>query len=70
MVVKIMRASPNGFPDRMYAKAGRVVFMEWKRDKQSPVSAQQKLRHADLRNAEVEVHVVWSIEQANRILGI
>lgn len=66
---KIMRTALNSFPDRFYAKAGRVVLMEWKRPGQ-PTTKQQNLRHEQLRAAGVEVYVVWSIEEANRILGV
>lgn len=69
LVVKIMRASPNGFPDRLYAKNGRVVLMEWKRPG-GPVSPQQRLRHRELHKAKVEVYVVESLIEANWILGI
>lgn len=70
-VSKIMRASPNGFPDRFYAKGGRVVLMEWKRpDGNGSLSAQQRLRIKQLKEAGVEVHVVDSVDDANRVLGI
>ena len=77
---KIMKTSRNGFPDRFFARAkrqdvcrtcnkGAVILLEWK----SPtgvLSKQQELRIEQLRAAGVEVHVVRSIEEANRILGI
>lgn len=77
---KIMRTSMNSFPDHFYARAkdedvcrhcgrGRIVLMEWKREGEE-ATAQQQLRHRQLREAGVEVFVVDSIEQANRILGI
>lgn len=74
LVVKIMRASPNGFPDRFYAKAGRIVLIEWKKpgDRGKPggrLSEQQKQRHAELRAAGVEVHVCDNLEDARRARG-
>lgn len=68
-VEKIERTSRGGFPDRFYAKDGRVVLMEWKR-LGGRVSPQQFLRHQELRAAGVEVHVVYTIGEANRVLGI
>lgn len=46
----------NGFPDTFGARAGRVVLCEFKKDGQKP-TAQQALRHEELRRAGVEV--VW-----------
>lgn len=68
-VIKIMRASINGFPDRFFAKGGRVVLLEFKRPG-GVLSAQQRLRHAELKAAGVEVHTVYSLDEANRILGV
>lgn len=68
-VEKIEKTSRGGFPDRFYAKNGWVILLEWKRPG-GVVSKQQKLRHEQLRKAGVEVYVVFSIEEANRILGI
>ena len=66
---KIMRTSLNSFPDRFYARQGRIVLIEWKRPGQ-PVSKQQALRHDQLRAAGVEVYVVRSVEEANEILKL
>jgi hypothetical protein len=68
-VEKIEKTSRGGFPDRFYARGGRVVLVEWKRPG-GRLSAQQQLRHQELRAAGVEVHVVYTIEEANRVLGI
>ncbi len=67
-VIKIMRASLNGFPDRFYAKGGRVVLIEWKKPG-GVLSEQQKQRHKELRAAGVEVHVVDNLEEAMRVRG-
>jgi hypothetical protein len=75
-----MHASPNGMPDRLYARGyrqdvcrqcmkGRLVFLEWKRPG-GVLSPQQRLRHAELLAVGVEVHVVESVDAANKILGI
>jgi len=68
-VEKIEKTTRNGFPDRFYAKAGRVVLIEWKRVGQR-LTPQQSLRHDELRAAGVEVHVCYSIAEANQILGL
>lgn len=79
-VAKIMRASPNGMPDRFYANAsvqhrcpfcnrGRVVLIEWKR-RGKPATRQQEIRHEQLRRVGVEVYVIDNLADANRILGI
>jgi len=68
-VEKIMACARNGFPDRFYAKEGRVVLIEWKRVGQR-LTPQQRLRHDELRDAGVEVYVCYSIAEANQILGL
>jgi hypothetical protein len=68
LVVKIMRASPNGFPDRFYARGGRIVLIEWKRPG-GRLSEQQKHRHAELRAAGVEVYTVDNLEDARVARG-
>jgi hypothetical protein len=67
LVEKIIRTGRNGFPDRFYAKAGRVVLIEWKRPRRR-VGKQQYLRHAELRAAGVEVYVVHSLSEAELVL--
>lgn len=78
-VIKIMRASLDGFPDRFYARShdqdrcpycgrGRVVLIEWKR-KGKDLSPIQEQRINELREAGVEVYVVRDLKEARRILG-
>jgi len=69
VVEKIERTGRGGFPDRFYAKNGRVVLLEWKRPG-GRIGKQQELRHQELRDAGVEVHVVYSITAAEVILGM
>lgn len=70
-VEKIMKCGRNGFPDRFYARGSRIILMEWKRPNgDGVVSPIQKARHKELRAAGVEIHVVYSIEEADEILGI
>lgn len=74
---KIMRGIPNGFPDVFFARkvkpcphcgnATQVVLIEFKREGESP-KAHQGTRHRELREAGVTVHVVDTMEEAQRIL--
>jgi hypothetical protein len=68
-VTKIEKTSTDGFPDRFYARDGRVVLIEWKKD-DGDVSQIQEKRISELRSAGVEVYVVRDVKTANRILGI
>lgn len=53
---KVVSQSRRGWPDRMCAKKGRVVLLEWKRSGEEPTEQQLK-RHRDLR--EYGLEVVW-----------
>lgn len=74
---KIMRASPNGFPDHFFARAtppcphcgrsGEVLLAEFKQTGETP-TAQQQLRHQELRAAGVRVEVIDDLDDAKRIL--
>jgi len=68
-VEKIEKTGRGGFPDRFYAKLGRVVLLEFKRPG-GRVGKQQKLRHDELREAGVEVHIVYSVTAAEAVLGM
>lgn len=61
--VKIMQTSSRGFPDRFYARRGRVVLVEYKAPGK-PATEQQAKRHRELRAAGVEVHVIDNLEAA------
>ena len=64
---KIVKTGRGGFPDRFYAKAGRVVLLEWKRPK-GRTTKQQLLRHQELRDAGIEVRTVYSLAEAELVL--
>jgi hypothetical protein len=63
---KITSPSVRGFPDRFYARRGRIVLAEWKRGDEQPTDQQLK-RHKELRDAGVEVVVLRSVDQAQRL---
>jgi hypothetical protein len=69
VVDKIMKTGRGGFPDRFYAREGRVVLIEFKRPK-GRITKQQLLRHRELRDAGLEVHVVYSLAQAELVLRL
>lgn len=64
--IKIMEASKRGFPDRFYARRGRVVLVEYKSPGEEPTT-QQARRHRELRAAGVEVHVIDNLEAAREL---
>lgn len=59
----------RGAPDRFFAKAGRVVLIEFKDTGKEPGLLQQR-EHQQLLAAGVEVHVCDSIAKAKRVLGL
>jgi hypothetical protein len=67
-VDKIMATGRNGFPDRFYAKDGRVVLMEWKRSRKDRTPLQIQ-RNIELSRAGVEVYVVTTRHEADMALA-
>jgi hypothetical protein len=69
--IKIMRASENGWPDRIFFRKGRLLFMEFKNpDEPWVLSEQQGLRRQELIDNGIEYHLVDNYEDACVILGI
>ena len=60
---KVTSPSARGFPDRFYARRGRIVLAEWKKEGEEPTE-QQLERHRELREAGVEVVVLDSLDAA------
>lgn len=60
--IKVEKASKRGFPDHIFVRKGRVVFVEFKRDENEEPVPQQLKRHKELREHGAEVLVVNSIE--------
>lgn len=61
---KVISKSRRGWPDRLMAKKGKVIFFEWKRAGEEPTE-QQKKRHEDLR--AYGLTVVWFNSVADAI---
>jgi len=59
-----------GYPDRIVMLPGGVlVWVELKKPKGGRVSGLQKFRHAELRALGQRVEVVWTKEQADRLVA-
>lgn len=65
---KFVSPGLRGVPDRIFIKAGRVIFIEVKRPGEEP-NEQQAKRHDELRAAGCEVHWVSSVREARVILS-
>lgn len=63
---KLVSPSANGWPDRFFARAGRILLVEFK-SPTGDLSEQQKRRHAELRDAGVTVHVVSTMTHAREL---
>jgi len=64
---KFSSPAHRGVPDRIFIRAGRVVFIEFKR-KGGRVSKLQEREINTMREYGAEVHVCWSIEDAAAVL--
>jgi hypothetical protein len=59
----------GGVPDRIFLRAGRVVFVEFKSKRGRP-SPQQRLRLAEMTDAGAEVHIIDDEDDFARALGL
>lgn len=64
---KFVSPGKDGVPDRFFARAGRVVLVEFKAEGKKPRPLQLE-RHAELRAHGVEVHVIDNLEDAKKLL--
>lgn len=64
---KFVSPGLRGVPDRIFIRAGRVVFIEVKRPGEEP-NEQQANRHTELRAAGCEVYWVDNLRAARVIL--
>ena len=69
LVRKVSWVGRRAAPDRLFAKAGRVVLIEFKRPGED-ATKQQKIEHDRFREAGIEVYVCDSIESAMSVLGL
>lgn len=67
MQAKIVRLGKRAWPDRIFIRAGRIIFIEFKRPGEEP-TVQQYKRHRDLKSHGAEVFWVDNLEDAKRIL--
>lgn len=68
-VRKLAWPGRKGAPDRLFAKAGRVVFIEFK-DVGEGARVIQQREHRRMRAAGLEVHVCQTAAQACAVLEI
>ena len=65
-VVHLIQTNKNGIPDTLCLRAGRSVFIEFKRPGQQPRSLQE-YRHDKLRKQGFEVLIVKSLEDIQHL---
>lgn len=66
-VAKFVSPGKRGVPDRIFIRAGVVVFIEVKRPGEEPTRQQLK-RHREMREHGATVHTVDNFADATRIL--
>lgn len=64
---KFVTTSGRAWPDRIFIRKGRVIFIEFKRPGEEPTPTQYK-RHREIRAQGVEVFWTDNLEEAKRIL--
>lgn len=67
---KVESPTFNGLPDRCYIRAGRVVWIEWKRPGRGEdgLSAIQVVRIREMREHGAEVYVLDDLEEFKRLM--
>lgn len=68
LVRKLAWVGREGAPDRFFARAGRVLMIEFKRLGQKPAPHQER-EIARLRAEGVEVHVIDNIEDGKALFA-
>lgn len=65
--LKIEKCNKRGFPDRMFIKDGRVIFVEFKNER-GRLSEEQKRMIQSLRDDyQAQVWVISSLGEANEV---
>ena len=67
LVMKFVSPGKRGVPDRLFIREGRILFIEFKREGETP-RAQQERRIKELRDHGANVYVCDSLEYAHLIL--
>lgn len=67
-VVKLINCSKPGMPDLLCIKDGKVIFFEVKYANGKPTKLQLHTIET-LRNAGVEAHVVWTLDEVKSIIS-
>lgn len=68
LVRKLQWVGRHGAPDRVFIKAGRLVFIEFKAPGKKP-TAHQTLEIERLRAEGMEVYVIDDIDEGKFVLG-
>lgn len=68
-VRKVSWIGRKGAPDRVFAKGGRTVWIEFKQKGEKPRLLQDE-EHREMRAAGMETHVCDNIEHGLRILRL
>jgi hypothetical protein len=63
---KFVSPSNRGVPDRIYLKAGKCIFIEFKAPKKKPTKLQDKIIER-IRNEDIPVYVIDNIEEGKNI---
>lgn len=63
---KVTSPSVRGFPDRLYARAGVIILVEWKKTGEEATEQQAK-RHRELREVGVTVYVIDNLALAHEV---
>lgn len=66
--VKIEKASINGFPDRLFIRGGKTIYVEFKSDT-GRLRPEQERVITEMRSKGAEVYVVSTLEEAYVIFG-
>lgn len=70
LVRKVAWIGRRGAPDRLFVKNGRIVLLEFKRERKGVVSPAQSREIKRLLDAGIAVHLCDSVDKGCRILGI
>lgn len=66
---KVQWVGRRAAPDRVFAKVGRVVWIEFKRPGERPTLAQTR-QHIEMRAAGMEVYWCDDLDVGRKILGL